>query len=303
LPLLYDNLTTAFYLYKKTIMSNRRKFISTGIAGIAGLSLLPAVNAFAGETKNHDRKDAGKLKLRFALASDLHYAQEGTDFDVNAANVVKWLNDEHNSNHLDLVIFNGDLVHNRPDLLPVLKSKYFDRFAVPYYTIPGNHDFADAAVWKRVFGYGDKFIVEHGDIGFIFANTADTKGTYVCPDNAFIKTSLDGFKDKKIVFVILHIAPVIWLKEESTTFINCPETVDLLHAYPNVKAVFHGHDHNLDGVRLSDDHLHHFFDSHTGGSWGTGYKGYRIVEVAEDNTIYTYQVNASKNPVLNADKI
>jgi hypothetical protein len=43
----------------------------------------------------------------------------------------------------------------------------------------------------------------------------------------------------------------------------------------------------------------HFFDSHTGGNWGTDYKGYRIVEVGEDNQIYSYQVNASQNPVLN----
>ena len=283
-------------------MGSRRKFIGTGITGIAGLSLLPVVNAFANADKSYTRQVTGKLKLRFAIASDLHYAQEGTDFDANAANVVKWLNDEHAANHLDLIIFNGDLVHNRPDLLPVVKSKYFDKFAAPYYTIPGNHDFADAEVWKKVFGYEDKFIAEHGGVGFVFANTADTTGKYVCPDNAFIKASLESFKDKKVVFVILHIAPVIWLKEEATTFIDCPETVDLLHAYPNVKAVFHGHEHTLDGVRMTGK-LHHFFDSHTGGSWGTDYKGYRIVEVAEDNSIYTYQVNASKNPVLNADKI
>jgi hypothetical protein len=58
----------------------------------------------------------------------------------------------------------------------------------------------------------------------------------------------------------------------------------------------------LDGVRHSG-RLPHFFDSHIGGDWGTVYKGYRIVEVAEDYTIYTYQVNASQNPVLNSNAI
>jgi len=283
-------------------MSTRRKFIEKSIAGIAGLSLLQAVNTFALDGGVYKTTGKSKLKLRFALISDLHYGQEGTDFEINATNVVKWLNDDHIKNHLDLIIFNGDLVHNRPDLLPELKTKFLDKFPVRYCTIPGNHDFADGTVWKSVFGYDDKFVVDLGDIAFVLANTADTKGEYICPDNAFIKASLDKFADKKIVFVILHIAPVRWLKSEEKVFLDCPETVNLLHAYPNVKAVFHGHDHSLDGLRYTDK-LPHFFDSHTGGNWGTDYKGYRIVEVDEDNKIATYQVNASRNPILNETKL
>jgi 3',5'-cyclic AMP phosphodiesterase CpdA len=216
--------------------------------------------------------------------------------------MVKWLNEDHAKNHLDMMIINGDLVHNRPDLLPEIKKDYLDKLSVPYYTIPGNHDFADGEIWKNVFGYDDKYVVEHGDIAFIFANTADSKGTYVCPDNAFIEASLDSFTHKKIVFVILHIAPVQWMKAEANMFLDCPETRKLLHAYPNVKAVFHGHDHLLDGVRYTDK-LPHFFDSHIGGNWGTDYRGYRVVEVGADNSIYTYQVNASQNPVINANKL
>ena len=281
-------------------MSSRRKFIETTVTGIAGISLLPAINAFASDN-NYNRK-ANKLKLRFALASDAHYGQEGTDYDTNFGNMIKWLNADHDANHLDLVIINGDLVHNRPDLLPVVKTKFLDKIKVPYYTIPGNHDFADGKIWQSVFGYDDKYTAEHGDIGFVFANTADTKGGYVCPDNQFIKASLDKFADKKIVFVILHIAPVIWLESEKLTFMDCPDTVKLLHNYKNVKAVFHGHDHNLDGLRNTGT-LPHFFDSHIGGNWGTEYRGYRVVEVDENNKIYTYQVNASQNPKLNSDRI
>ena len=281
-------------------MSNRRNFIKSTVTGIAGIAMLPALNTFA-EEGNHYPPDK-KLKLRFALISDLHYGQDGTDFTQNASNAVKWLTEEHTKNHLDLIIFNGDLVHNRPDLLPELKTKYLDKFPVRYCTIPGNHDYADAAIWKGAFGYDDNFVVDFGDIAFVLANTADVKGNYIAPDNVFLKTSLDKFADKKIIFVILHIAPVQWLKSEATVFIDSPTTVSLLHVYPNVKAVFHGHDHSLDGVRYTDK-LPHFFDSHIGGNWGTDYKGYRIVEVDENNQITTYQVNASKNPVLNQNKI
>ena len=282
-------------------MSTRRNFIEKSLGGIAGLSLLPSINAFAFNENGYKSATKTKPVFRFALLSDLHYGQEGTDFELNASNIVKWLTDDHAKNHLDLIIFNGDLVHNRPDLLPDLKSKYLDKFPVRYCTIPGNHDFADSTVWKSVFVYDDKFVLEFDNIAFVLANTADTKGEYVCPDNTFIKASLDKFVNKKIVFVILHIAPVRWLKSEEKVFLDCPETVSLLHSYPNVKAVFHGHDHSLDGVRFTDK-LPHFFDSHTGGNWGTDYKGYRIVEIDEDNKIATYQVNASKNPILNETK-
>ncbi|MES2266841.1 MAG: metallophosphoesterase [Bacteroidota bacterium] len=281
-------------------MFNRRKFIATGATGLAGVFLLPAINSFANVWNAYTSKPA-KLKLRFAQASDIHYGQPGTNFAENTANMVKWLNADHAQNHLDMVIINGDLVHNRPDLLPEVKTKYLDKLNVPYQTIPGNHDYADSTVWKSVFNYEDHYTVEHGDIAFVLANTADTRGKYVCPDNAFIKASLDKFANKKIVFVVLHIPPVKWQPNEG--FLDCPETVSLLHSYPNVKATFHGHDHLLDGVRYTGDKFPHFFDSHIGGDWGTDYRGYRIVEVNEQNEIFTYQVNASQNPRLNSNKL
>jgi Icc-related predicted phosphoesterase len=281
-------------------MASRRDFIGTSITGIAALTLLPAVNSFANVGNSYQRSDKAKLKFRFALASDIHYGQPKTDFATNTGNMVKWLNDDHAKNHLDMIIINGDLVHNRPDLLPEIKTKYLDKLSVPYHTISGNHDFADAATWKKTFGYTDNYTLEFGDIAFVIGNTADTSGTYISPDNAFIKASLDKFADKKIVFVVLHIPPVKWVKEDG--FFDGPETIKLLHAYPNVKAAFHGHDHLLDGVRYTGNKFPHFFDSHIGGDWGTDYKGYRIVEVDDQNAIYTYQVNASQNPVLNSDK-
>jgi hypothetical protein len=283
-------------------MFSRRNFIKKSLTGAVAVKLLPAVNAFANQHPHNMSTNVGDLKLRFALISDGHYGEPNTDSDMFFSNMKDWLTKEHKHNHLDFVIINGDLVHNRPDLLLKVKQTYFDKLPVPYHTIPGNHDFADAALWKSVFGYEDKYTLDFGDIGFVLANTADTQGKYVCPNNTFIKASLEGFKSKNIVFVILHIPPHQWLPQEKTIFLDCPETVEILHDYPNVKAVFHGHDHTMDGVRYTDK-LPHFFDSHFGGSWGTDYKGYRIVEVANDNHISTYQVNASQNPKLNSNKI
>jgi hypothetical protein len=283
-------------------MSNRRKFITSGIVGLTGITLLPAVNSFADQAINLNSKAVGDFKLRFAIASDGHYAQPETDSDLFYTNLVGWLKKEHQDNHLDLIIINGDLVHNRPELLPKVKETYLDKLPAPYYTIPGNHDFADARLWKSVFGYEDKYVVDKGDTGFVFANTADTKGGYICPDYNFLKASLDGFTSKRMVFVILHIPPHQWLPEEKTIFVDCPHIIELLHSYPNIKAVFHGHDHSLDGIRYTGK-LPHLFDSHFGGNWGTDYKGYRIVEVTKDNHITTYQVNASQNPTMNTNRL
>ena len=283
-------------------MSNRRKFITSALTGLAGISLLPAVNAFAGDGHPILSPKTGDTKLRFAIASDGHYAQPDSDSDTFYKNLIDWLTKEHQQNHLDFVIVNGDLVHNRPDLLVKVKETYLDKLPVPYHTIPGNHDFANAKIWKSVFGYEDKYTLEFGDIGFVLANTANTKGGYVCPDNTFLKASFEKFKSKSVVFAILHIPPHQWMPEEKDIFLNCPETLDLLHAYPNIKAAFHGHDHTLDGVRYTNK-LPHFFDSHFGGNWGTDYKGYRVVEINNSNQIFTYQVNASQNPRLNANKI
>src|SRR3954466_13574257 len=117
-------------------MTNRRKFIQSGIA-LAGVSLLPPLNIFA---TSLPLKEASKadLKLRFAIASDGHYAQPGTDSDKFYADLIGWLNNEHKQNHLDMVIINGDLVHDRPDLLPKIKQTYLDKLPMPYYTLPGN---------------------------------------------------------------------------------------------------------------------------------------------------------------------
>lgn len=277
-------------------MSTRRFFLKSSLTTLALAGLPSVVSALV--PADHDTLAGSdkKVKLRFAIASDGHYAQPGTDYKKDHQQMVGWLNEAHAVNPLNFVIINGDLVHDRPDLLQEVKRDYYDHLKVPFYAIPGNHDHADTATWKAVFGYEDNFSFEKNGIGFVLANTSDTKGIYRAPDNNFIRKELEKFSALKTVFVVLHIPPHLWVPENP--FVDSPETITLLHSFPNVKAVFHGHDHSLDAVFYTNK-LPHFFDSHIGGSWGTSYKGYRIVEVAEDDKITTYQVNASKNPMLN----
>jgi 3',5'-cyclic AMP phosphodiesterase CpdA len=276
-------------------MPNRRIFLKGSLASILLAGLSKSVSALTPKLHT-DLPLNAKAKLRFAIASDGHYGQPGTDYKKDHDNIIQWINEAHDINPLDFVIINGDLVHDRPELLTEVKANYFDKLKVPFYAIPGNHDHADTAMWKSVFGYEDNYSFEKNGVGFILANTSDTKGTYLCPSKNFIKQELEKFKSLKTVLVVLHIPPHSWVPE--SPFVDCPDTISLLHSYSNVKAVFHGHDHSLDAVFYTDK-LPHFFDAHFGGNWGTKYKGYRIVEVDETNKITTYQVNASKNPILN----
>ena len=277
-------------------MSDRRFFIKSSLAGAVLAALSPSITALAdiGQTDGLTLSD--KPKLRFAIASDGHYAQPGTPYKADHQKMIGWLNQAHDARALDFVIINGDLVHDRPDLLAEVKKNYYDQLKVPFYAIPGNHDHADTALWKSVFGYEDNFSFETNDIGFVLANTSNTKGIYLPPNYEFLKRELDQFAHLKTVFVVLHIPPHLWVPENP--FVESPDTIRLLHSYANVKAVFHGHDHSLDAVFYTEK-LPHFFDAHIGGNWGTAYKGYRIVEVDEAGQIYTYQVNASQSPQLN----
>ena len=45
-----------------------------------------------------------------------------------------------------------------------------------------------------------------------------------------------------------------------------------------------------DGVKEKDN-IPYLFDAHFGGNWGTRYKGFRVVELYNDNTVATYIMN------------
>lgn len=62
----------------------------------------------------------------------------------------------------------------------------------------------------------------------------------------------------------MHITPFTWTKGG----LACPEIVKLFNKQANLKAVFHGHDHDQDSVKENMG-KRYFFDSHIAGNWGT----------------------------------
>lgn len=230
---------------------------------------------------------SGRSVLRFAIASDLHYGQPNTLFEKMTDTVIQQINHFHAGSALDLCVLNGDLVHDDKSFMPQVKKKA-DGLQVPYYVTRGNHDHVTPQEWNDIWStpLNHDHIIK--DVPFLFADTSNEKGEYLSPDLAWLESRLETYKNHPNVFLFLHIPQQKWTKNG----IDTPAFFALVRRYPNLRAVFHGHEHDQDGVYM-DARLPFLFDSHVGGNWGTEYKGFRVVELLDNGTLVTYMMNPS----------
>jgi Icc protein len=273
----------------------RRTFLELGAKTIAIIGVGNTLQSFAGEDATLPPRR--KVKFRFALVSDGHFGQANTPYQQLHDEMIQWLNADHRQRKLDCCFVNGDLYHDKAEWLQPAKQQW-DKLAMPYYVSHGNHDHGSEANWQEAFGVSWHYSFTKGDCGFVVLNTADEKGTYICPDLEKARALLAQRKDSKHLFVIMHIAPMKWTKYG----ISCPELTELFAKQQNLRAVFHGHDHDEDSMK-TDNGKHYFWDAHAGGNWGTEYRGYRIVEVLKDGTIITYQMNPATGKQVNHHSI
>jgi hypothetical protein len=274
---------------------SRRRFLKLGLNGAF---IITTGNVLVPLGKNFFKDGSpGSLRYRFAIASDGHYGQPGTHYEAQHDRMIHWINAEKTNRRLDFTVINGDLFHDDVSFLNPVKAKW-DNLAMPYYVSHGNHDKVDETQWKSVWNLPWHFSFEQEDIGIIVLNTADDKGNYICPDVEWTKNELQKLSTKRQLFVFMHITPFTWTKNG----IACPAIVDLFDQQKNLKAVFHGHDHDQDDVKENNS-KNYFFDSHVAGSWGTKYNGYRIVEVFENGQILTYQMNPKPMKKVNNTEI
>lgn len=226
-----------------------------------------------------------KTIYRFAVASDGHYGQPGTASDEFYKNIVGQINGFHQQHPLHCCIVNGDIIHNEKAFL--LKAKaHLDQLTMPYKVGKGNHDMVSNNYWKEVWGDLPDLVINEKHCTIIIANTSNEKGEYLSPDLVWLGEQLEISKKKKTVFLVLHIPQKKW----TANAVETPAFFDLLKKFPNVKAVFHGHEHDQDGVKMYNN-IPYLFDSHFGGNWGTSYKGFRVVELLDDHSILTYIMN------------
>ncbi|PST81972.1 metallophosphoesterase [Pedobacter yulinensis] len=250
---------------------------------------LPAILLLAnGDVLRAYGHSGQKVKLRFAVASDGHYGQPGTPFEQNFADIVSHINAAHKKTPFAFCLINGDIIHNDKNLYPAVK-KALSGLRPKMYVSQGNHDHVNAAEWNDVWGMPVNYDFVIGDTAFIVGTTSNEKGEYICPDLTWFAEKLEQHRSKKNLFVFVHINPA----KLTVHGINCPDFLELLSRYPNLRCIFNGHDHDEEGIKTRDN-LKFVFDAHFGGDWGTNYKGFRIVELLQDDTVRTWIMNPAK---------
>lgn len=270
---------------------SRKEFLKLSLKSAFIIGAGNSLQSFAGREWSLPPEET--VRLRFAVASDGHYGQEKTNYEFYHDRMVNFLNEENSGRGLDFTMINGDLFHNDVRFLPESK-KVWDQLHMPYYVSHGNHDQTDEKTWEKTWGMAQNYSFEKKEAAFIVLNTANEYGVYLCPDAAWTKKELLRYQSSKFLFVFMHITPMRWTQGG----INCPEVTNLFDKQENLKIIFHGHDHEQDDFKKSKGKLY-FFDSHIGGSWGTDYHGYRIVEILDDGSILTYQMNPSSKTQVN----
>ncbi len=260
--------------------TNRRQFLK-GFALSSVCLLSGGVKAMPWEEILRSKE---KVLLRMAVGSDGHYGQPNTEYEKFFQDFVSQITLFHQQLPLQACVVNGDIIHDKAELLNQSKQ-WLDGLPVPYYVTQGNHDMVSAEYWQQVWNkpVNEEAII-NGQV-LLMMTTSNEKGEYLSPDLDWLSTKL-GEHRKRHVLLFLHIGQQQWTP-------NCIDNTayaELIKPYKNLKAVFHGHDHDQDGVKMLHD-IPHLFDSHIGGSWGTLYRGYRIVEVLSNKLIRTYIMN------------
>lgn len=232
--------------------------------------------------------------FRFAVASDGHLGEAGTASEQFYLDLINALIKQHRDTPLQFVVINGDLVHENSAALLSKAKVYLDQLPVPYYVTRGNHDRVPIATWQSIWGYATNHVVERPDSTLVLLDTSNEAGDYLCGNSQWLDSALSITRPDKPVFLFMHIP---YIRNTTGTDV-CGDILTVLNRYPRVRAVFHGHDHTKDfGIILNQTAL--LFDAHFGSSWGTPYRGFRLVEQSTADRYFTYQYDFINQKRLN----
>jgi len=258
---------------------NRRDFIKASSPILALLANGQIVQATEGILADWKKK---KLVLRFAVASDGHYGQPNTAYQQYSTDLVDRINAVHSKTPFNFAMINGDIVHDDKKYFPEIKS-ILDKLNMKYYVSQGNHDHIDAAGWESIWNMPTNLSFTIRKTSFLIGTSSDESGKYLCPDIEWFTKELEKHQSQKNIFIFIHINPA----KLTPHAVDCKEWTVLLKKYPNVRAVFNGHDHDHDSIKVHEG-INYIFDAHYGGNWGTNYRGFRVVELYSDNSIVSY---------------
>lgn len=218
------------------------------------------------------------VKLRFAVASDWHYGEENTDYLEHFKDFSDGFKLFNEQNPCDFFLMNGDIIHNEVSFLKPA-SDILKGIHPKLYVTQGNHDRVTEELWKSTWGmpFNHEFVIN--DQVMLIGGTSNILGAELCPDINWFEQKLEKNKNAKNIFVFFHIHPY--------ERIGCSDFKGLLAKYPNVRAVFNGHDHNDESITTLGG-VPYLFNGRVGGSWGTYDRQFRVVELRADNSLTTY---------------
>ncbi len=176
-------------------------------------------------------------------------------------------------------------MHDDKTHYPAVK-KALDNFNVKYYVSQGNHDMVTAEEWEQVWNMPVNIDFKIKKNSVLIGTTSNKEGTYLPPNINWFAEKLEEHRNQKNIFIFIHINPGKLTKHA----VDSPAFFELLAKYKNVRAIFNGHDHDEDNIKMKND-IPFIFDAHFGGNWGTAYRGFRIVELRKDNSLLTYILN------------
>lgn len=262
----------------------RSDFLKQSSAALLILSSGKVVRFFD-HYENELRK---KPVLRFIVASDGHFGQKDTEYEKFFSTLTDNINNQHKENPFAFCVVNGDIIHDDKNFFAPAKNA-LDKLNVKYYVSQGNHDHCTPEEWNEIWSIPVNLDFKIKKNSVLIGTTSNKDGTYLCPDVKWFAEKLEAHKQQKNVFIFIHINPV----KQTKHGVDCPEFFELLSRYKNVKAIFNGHDHDEENIKMKGN-LPFIFDAHFGGNWGTSYRGFRIVELRKDNSLFTYIMNPTE---------
>jgi len=251
------------------------------------------------------RDKSNNVALRFAIYSEGHWGYSPMEYEDEHDAALAKINDYHAANPVDFIVANGDLVHDNVDFHAELKTAFLSQLDMPYYPVFGNHDWCTEAEWITEYGISRNYSFESGDYGFILAKSGVEldASDYVPGDDVWVKNQIDGFSDKKGVFIFQHISP---LELSQDAYAAPDNNMRVQYARDEVLMTFHGHHHQVNYIREIQDNLYAYACRISGVDLGgNGFPdidyGFRVVTVYDDNTVDTKQVKISDDATINQD--
>jgi hypothetical protein len=187
-------------------------------------------------------------RVRFIVFSDIHYNENSSQVaasDERMQLLVDSINAEHAKRTVDFCVFNGDIaIGYGKSSIEAFATKYLDKFKMPVFWFPGDHDDVNDANWAKIFGNHRQASMEDGNFYYIWLDAySDANDDGVESNGVRTSTTIDtAWVEREIAKA--GTKPVILM----THYVYCgtwyPDISGILDRYPQIVVVVSSHSHN-----------------------------------------------------------